>query len=45
MSNKCKDCEVRKLYAIMVDYHIFTEEDCPYVCAKTEETEETENDK
>ena len=38
--NKCDNCEVKKWYAKVVDYHIFGEEDCPYVCDK----KEAEND-
>ncbi len=42
--SKCDNCEVKKWYARNVDYHIFSEEDCPYVCDKKEEAEnEKEN--
>lgn len=34
--SKCDNCEVKKWYARVVDYHIFNEDDCPYVCEKKE---------
>jgi len=38
--SKCDKCEVKKWYARVVDYHIFCEIDCPYVCDKKEEDNE-----
>lgn len=29
---KCDNCEIKKWYARVVDYHIFDERDCPYEC-------------
>lgn len=35
--SKCDNCEIKKWYARVVDYHIFDEVDCPYVCDKKED--------
>lgn len=44
--SKCDNCEVKKWYARVVDYHIFGEEDCPYVCDKKGEiVKEEENER
>lgn len=31
----CTDCDMRKIYAILFDFHI-SGEDCPYKCEKWE---------
>lgn len=31
---KCDNCEIKKWYERIVDYHIFDERDCPYECKK-----------
>lgn len=44
--SKCDNCEIKKWYARVVDYHIFNEEDCPYICHEpcVEEKKERDND-
>jgi hypothetical protein len=39
--SKCDDCEIKKWYSRVVDYHILDERDCPYICKE----EEKENNK
>lgn len=41
--SKCDNCEIKKWYARVVDYHIFDERDCPYIC-KEEPKEDNKND-
>lgn len=43
--SKCDNCEVQKWYSRVVDYHIFGDGDCPYVCDKKENDKEAENEK
>ena len=43
--NKCANCEVKRWYARNVDYHIFSERDCPYVCDKQDENKQDEKEK
>lgn len=37
---KCDNCEIKKWYARVVDYHIFDERDCPYICKEVEPKED-----
>lgn len=29
--SKCDNCDIQKWYARVFDYHIFNEEDCPFI--------------
>lgn len=42
--SKCDNCGIKKWYARVVDYHIFDESDCPYICKTVEEIEEQKED-
>lgn len=43
--SKCKNCYVKKWYARVVDYHIFNEDDCPYICNHSDEDDEDKGGK